>query len=439
MIIILTMKKQLFFAVSMLLYLPVLAFAQEGELISDLEKIGKVENNIPRMNISIGEEKLSPRKERQYIQLTYDDIAVIHGINNFSFRLLNALDQRESVIISPLSIACLLSMTNNGACGKTQKEINKMLKCTPKVANSFYNKMIPFLTDSRYGAKFNMANALFVDPLFQIKPLFQQEADRNYKALVRRVVNVEDVNKWCKYQTNGMIPSIYDSPLAGASMMALNAVYFESLWKNDFDVADTKDDYFTMEDGTRKKMPIMHQERGYLYGKGKNFSIMEMPYKGEIEYTITFLLPDTDHTLQQVLGQFNVEKWQKARSEMHRYRVDVKLPRFKTESELLLIPVMKKLGILSAFDMEQADFRNLVNLNPSDHICISEMKQKSAIEVNEKGTKAAVVTEEKIRVTGRGVTMENISFHATRPFAYIISEARTGTIIFMGTYYGDSI
>ena len=79
------------------------------------------------------------------------------------------------------------------------------------------------------------------------------------------------------------------------------------------------------------------------------------------------------------------------------------------------------------------------NLNPSDHICISEMKQKSAIEVNEKGTKAAVVTEEKIRVTGRGVTMENISFHATRPFAYIISEARTGTIIFMGTYYGDSI
>ena len=124
---------------------------------------------------------------------------------------------------------------------------------------------------------------------------------------------------------------------------------------------------------------------------------------------------------------------------MHRYRVDVKLPRFKTESELLLIPVMKKLGILSAFDMEQADFRNLVNLNPSDHICISEMKQKSAIEVNEKGTKAAVVTEERIRVTGRGVTMENISFHATRPFAYIISEARTGTIIFMGTYYGDSI
>ena len=125
------MKKQLFFAVSMLLYLPVLAFAQDGELISDLEKIGKVENNIPRMNISIGEEKLSPRKERQYIQLTYDDIAVIHGINNSSFRLLNALDQRESVIISPLSIACLLSMTNNGAHGKTQKEINKILKCTP--------------------------------------------------------------------------------------------------------------------------------------------------------------------------------------------------------------------------------------------------------------------------------------------------------------------
>lgn len=394
----------------------------------------KVEKN---MVITLHEVKgVTPRKERVNIQLTEGDKEVISGINSLAFRLFNAFDNQKSIMISPLSIACLLSMTGNGAAGDTQKEINKVLNCTPKTANTFYKKMIPFLTDSQYGSKFNMANALFVDPSFRLKKAFLQEADSSYQALVSQSMDIDEVNGWCARQTNGMIPSILDKQSAGSSLTALNAVYFESLWEKEFDIEDTEDEKFTKEDGTKKTLPMMHQEKWHLYYKGKNFAVMEKPYKGEIDYRITFILPDKGHTLHQVLGQFDEKKWQEVCSRKRGYIVDVKLPRFKTESDLELIPVMRQLGIQSAFDGGRADFSKLTYMSP---VSIEEMKQKSAIEVNEKGTKAAVVTVEIITVgyAGSGRKPEYCNFHATRPFAYVISEAKTGTIVFMGAYYGE--
>lgn len=394
----------------------------------------KVSNDTVIIMVEV--EGFKSRKERENIELTDDDRAVVHGINSFSFKLLNCLDKKKSIVTSPLSIACLLSMTNNGAAGKTQKEISKMLDCTPEMANCFYRKMIPFLTDSQYGSKFNMANALFVDPQFRLRWDFQREADESYEAFVRQGIDVEEVNDWCARQTNGMIPYMMDSQPVGASLIGLNAVYFESLWGSEFDVEETEDDYFTNEDGKKKKMPMMHQERGFHYAKGKHFSVMSMPYKGEVKYAISFLLPDEGYKLHRVLGRLNEEKWQNVLRKKGGYIVDVKLPRFKTDADIQLIPVMKELGMQSAFDSNLADFRNLAS---TSNTFLSEMKQKSAIELNEKGTKAAVVTMEEVVVgyAGKRSKIKYCDFHATRPFAYIISEVSTGTIIFVGTYYGE--
>lgn len=385
-----------------------------------------------------GAEKLK-RKKLENNELTDDDRVVVHGINTFSFKLLNVLDKQKSIVTSPLSIACLLSIINKGAAGKTRMEISKMLGCTPGMANSFYRKMIPFLTDSQYGSKFNMANALFVDPHFHMKGDFKLEAGVNSGAFVGQgvdVKNVKEVNDWCARQTNGMIPSMMDSQPVGASFVGLNAACFESLWEADFDVEETEDDYFTNEDGKKKKMPMMHQERAFPYAKGKNFSVMSMPYKGEVKYAISFLLPDEGYKLHQVLGRLNEERWQNIQRKMTGYIVDVKLPRFKTNTDIQLIPVMKELGMQSAFDSNLADFRNVAY---ASNTYLSEMKQKSAIELNEKGTKAAVVTMEDVVVGYGGKRRKNkhCDFHATRPFAYIISEVSTGTIIFVGTYYGE--
>lgn len=383
------------------------------------------------------EKKLKPRQERRSIQLTDDDRAAIKGINSLSLRLLATLGQHKSTIMSPLSIACLLSLTSNGASGKTQREICHLLKCTPEVANSLYHKLTPFLTDSRYGSRFNMANALFVNPAYPLKALFRQVAADDYSAFISQDMNVKTVNDWCARQTSSMIPSIIEQIPDETSLVALNTVFFESLWKKEFDEKETKEEPFSREDGTRRLMPVMHQKGIYSYGRGDNFSILTKEYKGEVNYKMTIFLPDEGCTLGQMLSQLTEEKWQEARRTIGSYRVDVKLPRFKTETELQLTPTMKQLGIQAAFLPAKADFRRLADNKSGLPIYISDMKQKAIIEVNEKGTRAAAATAE-IVIVGYGRThYEDRIFHAKRPFAYMIRETYTDTILFIGTYYGD--
>ena len=66
------------------------------------------------------------------------------------------------------------------------------------------------------------------------------------------------------------------------------------------------------------------------------------------------------------------------------------------------------------------------------------MRQVAKIKVNETGTEAAAVT-----IIGMDVAMEGpepepryVTFHATRPFLYVIRDQITGAILFIGQYTG---
>ena len=64
------------------------------------------------------------------------------------------------------------------------------------------------------------------------------------------------------------------------------------------------------------------------------------------------------------------------------------------------------------------------------------MKQFAKIKLDEEGTEAAAVTI--IEATTGIHETKTASFHANRPFLYIISEQSTGAIFFIGQYTGLS-
>ena len=69
---------------------------------------------------------------------------------------------------------------------------------------------------------------------------------------------------------------------------------------------------------------------------------------------------------------------------------------------------------------------------------ISQIFQKARIEVTENSTKAAAVTVIGLETTaGPFEEPQVVTFHANRPFLYFITERTTGTIYFMGSYYGN--
>ena len=68
------------------------------------------------------------------------------------------------------------------------------------------------------------------------------------------------------------------------------------------------------------------------------------------------------------------------------------------------------------------------------------MKQKSYIEVNEKGAEMASVSVAGMDMYASPIEIKerNLQFFADHPFVYIVSETSTGAVFFIGTYQGKN-
>ena len=69
------------------------------------------------------------------------------------------------------------------------------------------------------------------------------------------------------------------------------------------------------------------------------------------------------------------------------------------------------------------------------------MRQKAKIKVNEEGSEATAVTVAGMgEVTSAGpiheVEIPKATFHANRPFVYVIREMSSGVILFVGKFTG---
>ena len=88
---------------------------------------------------------------------------------------------------------------------------------------------------------------------------------------------------------------------------------------------------------------------------------------------------------------------------------------------------MKNLGVSDVFDREKADFSQMT----STSLFLGLLKQATSIKVDEKGTEAASVTVGSGMITAPG-PQDPVDFYINRPFAFLIKEKSTGTILFMG-------
>jgi serine protease inhibitor len=238
------------------------------------------------------------------------------------------------------------------------------------------------------------------------------------------------INKWADDHTEGMIKEVLSEqefdPLAVSYL--LNAIYFKGLWSCPFEAEATKEERF---DGGNP-VPMMRNVFEMEYAEDELCQSVVLPY-GNGSYQMQVFLPREGKTLDELAESLSGKNW---RMRGRSCEVDLKLPRFEIVTNINLKPVMTELGMPTAFDPENADFSELCVDNFGENIYIALMKQVAKIEVNEQGTKAAAVT-----VIGMGATgmPKTATFHANRPFLYVISEQSTGIILFMGQYLGEGI
>ena len=133
-----------------------------------------------------------------------------------------------------------------------------------------------------------------------------------------------------------------------------------------------------------------------------------------------------------IISSLTAKKLVELQSQMTPCPVDILMPRFNIESETHLNDVLSTMGMPLAF-ASGAQFSNMVE---GDNLYVGLIKQKAKIEVNEKGTKAAAVTVARMLKEEVVVEDHDVKFHANRPFVYVIQEASSGVILFIGKFTG---
>ena len=386
------------------------------------------------------------------IRLTESQRKMCNSNNDFICNLFRTIyKQRKdnrSIIVSPISVSYLLGMLNEGADGETRRQITDVLGLngsTVEEINKYFKKMIDEtpIVDTKVIVK--TANCIDVNSAKDIRLIPQYETDmlKYYNAQVdaldfRKDSSLTIINNWCKTHTDGMIPNILKKHELNPppAMILMNAVYFKALWTKEFNPNETKDKYFTKQDGTIVKHKMMHLKTRAAYGENDLCKMLRLPY-GNGGYSMVVLLPRKGKTIHNVIRSQKEKKL-----EQHRHmtinEVDILMPRFSTESETPLEAILSSMGMPRAFGMS-AEFPNMAQ-GHIDDLYVSMMKQKAKIEVAEEGTKAAAVTVVQMQLKEEVVVEQGqtFQFHATRPFVYYIVEHSTGTILFMGTYCGEN-
>ena len=395
----------------------------------------------------------------QPIQLTEAQRVFANDNNQFTLNFLKTVNEVDntgkSFIYSPLSITYVLGMVNDAATGQTEKELEQTLGFHEggiKAVNEYCKKLIDGLPKVDESVKLNIANAIFLNKHYTLKEQFQKDMNDYYDAKAEALdfsspQTLEHINGWCNDKTKGMIPKILDEVNPYMVSYLLNAIYFKADWASKFDPKNTKEETFTTEKGSTT-LPMMHQNVLISYLKTNTYSAVILPY-GSGLWNMTVLLPEEGATTDDIIKEvaqssvLNNRGWCETGGNFFRgYEVDLKLPRFETASDTDeldvndgLVGLMQKMGIKLAFD---SDFAEIPNMCEDRNLYISMMRQKAKIKVNEEGSEAAAVTVAGMYDTTAVGPQEypKATFHANRPFVYVISEASSGVILFVGKFTG---
>ena len=361
----------------------------------------------------------------------------------FYRQLINDPDsQNKNIICSPWSAAMALAMLHDGANGKTAEEIQKALQ---------------FQGDSKAFAKhlfmiaFNARDSWGEDNLLALETAnaFCMQADYKFHDSYKKLLHdrflaelftvdfkgdpaeaVEKINQWCAKNTNDKIKKIVSESDVSPNtrMVLMNAVYFNAMWQDVFDVEDTKPERFRHADGSTSRTQMMNmKETSFGYYETRGFKALSMPYTGNAHMLI--LLPDRADGLATLEKSLTSETLRQIDEQIECELVNVKMPRFKFEHTAELKPPLQKMGINIAFD-ESADFSTITD---EDKLFVSRVLQKAMIRVDEEGTEAAAVTAVLMEMAGMPEEQPKIyTFYADRPFLFLIRENTDSSILFMG-------
>lgn len=332
--------------------------------------------------------------------------------NKFDYKFIKQIEGNDNTLVSPLSMAYLLSMIQSGAKGSTLNELN--------IALDNYDLQPMENIDS----KISMANSMWINNKYKndINNTFATALKINYhsEVLYDEFINADNINKWVSEKTYNMINELFPSDSVNSvdTIMALvNAIGINFKWDEEFDCNKT-----TMGNFLDKNVYMMNSNEKYLESDYYTGFIKDYEKLSDnSQYEFIGLLPKKD--IQDVINNISNDVIKNSITES---KAHIQIPRFKYEYNVNNVKgILESLGIKDMFNKEKANFGGI-----AEDIFVSSIVQKTYIDFMESGTKAAASSGGAFDITSAAEEKEVIF---NKPFVYLIRKKGSNNIYFIGT------
>lgn len=355
------------------------------------------------------------------------------------FRALGVQEQ-GNLAISPAGLATVLGMLAPGARGTTAAQFAAVLGAGPASNATGFAAALGALDrqTAREAAgdsiTLRQSDALwtqqgarpltpYLDTLAGAFRAGLYETDFTRPEAARQAVNLRVAQETGGHITGLFPPGSLDDT---TRLVLTDAIYLKARWANTFEAGDTAPQPFTPLSGAPARVPTMNDDDEFGYASGPGWQAAELPYRGG-HLAMDVLLPAaggfaafrtglTGPRLAGILGALRSTP------------VDLSLPRFTTDTPEVMNQVLARLGLSTAFEPGQADFRGITTSEP---LAVGTLRQDTYVAVGEQGTTAAAGT-------GAGLSgaaapgRPSAIFDADRPFVFLIRDTSTGRLLFLG-------
>lgn len=374
--------------------------------------------------------------------LTAAEQQLITADNQFAVTLLRQVTAERqaaprNLFLSPLSVAMALAMTYNGAAGTTAEAMGATLALdgmSLAEVNEGYRGLIALLRGLDPRVQFTLANSIWYRQDFAVLEPFLNATRQFYDARVAPLdfaspAAAETINGWVREQTTGRITEIVEPVLPEWAMLYLiNAIYFKGDWTQQFARARTAPRPFRLADGSTVSVPMMTHGREVdvrVY-RDAAVEVLDLPYGGRA-FSMTIAMPAEPAGIDALIADLTLEQWNGWIADLDSTASEVYLPKFTLTDDLLLNSSLAALGMGVVFVCDGPEMADFTGIHVPQELCITRVKHKSFVDVNEQGTEAAAVTAIEM-----GVTSVPVPIVVDRPFLFVIRETLSGTILFVG-------
>ena len=296
------------------------------------------------------------------------------------FKEINKSKIGKSIMVSPLSIYHILSLTTNGALNNTLSEM--LLALNEKDIqhmNTSNEKLSSIISELK---TVELANAVFTcfKPIESFISIIKK-----YQAEIKTLESAEQVNKWCKEKTHNRIPKILDNLNPDDLMVLINAIYFKGKWEKSFDKRRTRKDQFMNLNTTPKEILFMNKTDTFIYYENNEIQAISLNYKEEDDLEALIILPkiDKEKDINNYINNLTLEKYTNIIKKLSKQKVELRLPKFELNFEDELRPHFNNLGMVQAFT-NNADFSGISKTN---NLKISKIIHKTFLKLMKKELK----------------------------------------------------